>query len=423
MRQTLFYLPHQLGPLPLFGWLSWSMIALIVYVLLLISVTRNRIPWQVSVKEGVFNWGIGAFILGFLLPMIETRIGQGTSDEMIVGLPVRGYGVLMMLGVASAIWIANRRIESQGISREAFFSLALWSVLGGLIGARLFYVLQKWEELPGDTLSAKLWVAAQFTEGGLVVYGGAMGGLLGILLWTWKNKTRPMPLLDAIAPAFFIGLAFGRIGCLLNGCCYGGVCEGELPAITFPRGSPAYVDQLQSGRLLGIRTDEEPGDAPTIREVAPGSWAADHGIHSGQALTGIEVFSSEAPSPTALLAPPKIEGTMQVDRRSVAIPASDLPDRSLPVHPSQIYASISGFLLFLWTLSIPNWLSRPGVVLGSALIAYGIFRILEEFIRVDEAGQFGTDFSISQWISFVGIALGIVLLIASRRHAFAPQTS
>ncbi len=421
MRQTLFFLPHQLGPLPLFGLVSWSMLALLTYAVLILVLNRKHAPWQETVQEGIVNWIVGAGILGFLLPAIETRIGAGTADEMILGLPVRGYGVLLMCGVISAVWVANRRVERQGISREAFMSLSLWTVVIGLLGARLFYVIQKWDELGGETLSSKLWTSFQFTEGGLVVYGGAMGGLIGILIWTVRNRVRPIPLIDAIIPAFFIGLAFGRLGCLLNGCCYGGVCESELPAITFPRGAPAYIDQLESGRLLGMQTGRDTGNGQTIRQVVPGSWAEQHGVQSGQSLNRVDVRILPLDPQLGPLSPPQLEGTVRVDARGVPIPADEFPDRSLPVHPSQIYASISAALLFLWTFWIPDWTRHPGWVFGSGLIAYGILRVLEEIIRVDEAGQFGTSISISQWISIAGISLGIGLLIGTRFGIFAPQ--
>ena len=217
MRQTLFYLPHTIGPLPMFGVVSWSVIALLAYIGTLILLSRKHGNIQDVVREGVVNWGIGAVIFGILLPAMETRIPIEAGEEMIVGLPVRGYGVMMMIGVACAVWVSKKRVERLGVSLDAFMALALWTVVSGLIGARLFYIVQKWDELGGDTLMSKLWVAFQFTEGGLVVYGSAIGGLIGILIWTYRNRIAPIPLIDAIVPAFFIGLAFGRIGCLLNG--------------------------------------------------------------------------------------------------------------------------------------------------------------------------------------------------------------
>ncbi|MBM3963588.1 MAG: prolipoprotein diacylglyceryl transferase [Planctomycetes bacterium] len=417
MRQTLFYLPHSIGPLPMFGLVSWSVIGLLIYIGTLILLSRKHGNIQDVFREGVVNWGIGAVIFGLLLPAMETRIPTDAGMEMVVGVPVRGYGVMMMLGVACAVWVAKRRTGQIGVTIDAFMALALWTVVSGLIGARLFYIVQKWNELGGDNLMSKLWVAFQFTEGGLVVYGSAIGGLIGILIWTYRNRIPPIPLIDAIVPAFFIGLAFGRVGCLLNGCCYGGICESDLPTIAFPRGAPAYVDQLHRGSLLGIHTTGDSDQNARIERVDPKSWAEGHSIRQGQSMNSLEFHTLPPRSISDMLALPELEGSVEIDRKVVRLPPEDFPRTSLRVHPAQIYASISAFLLFLWSSSIPNWHLRSGLVFGSGLIAYGILRVLEEIIRVDEAGQFGTQLSIAQWISLLGIISGIILITMAFRRS------
>lgn len=419
MRQTLFYLPHQIGPLPLFGWISWAMIGLVLYAVLIIVLSGRKSTWMNIISENGLNWGIGAVVLGWLLPSVETKLFAGTPEQIAIGVPVRGYGVMLMLGVISAVAIANRRIERIGVSRDAFLSLALWVILGGLAGARLFYVVQKWNEL-GESLIEKISVAFQFTEGGLVVYGSVLGGMAGLVIWTWRNRVRPLPLLDAVVPAFFIGLALGRIGCLLNGCCYGGVCDSHLPSVTFPPGSPAYMDQLEHGQLLGMRTTKGEDDARLIESLDEEGWALSRGLRKGQILKKINIFVAP-PSPVDPTAPPELEASLMVDERRISVPAESFPKRSLPVHPSQIYASISGFLLCLWALSISQWEKRPGLVFGAGWVAYGIVRILEEIIRVDEHGVFGTPLSISQWVSVLGIVAGVFILFWSFRYGFRPQ--
>jgi len=416
MRQTLFYLPHEVGPLPLFGWVSWSMLGLLLYLGITLFYSYKQSKGASTLYEGLFNWIVGAAVLGFVLPAIEAKVAPGTADQIVVGLPVRGYGLMMMLGVLTAVGISYRRVLQLGVAKESFLGLVLWTVIGGLLGARLFYIVQKWSELDGTSISEKLWTALQFTEGGLVVYGAILGGIAGILGWTLLQKVVPLSLLDAIVPAFFIGLAFGRIGCLMNGCCYGGVVESGLPAIAFPRGAPAYMDQLASGRLLGIHTKSTHGRDSTIDAVDPGSWAQRNGIAPGQILDSIQVGQvPQVPSLQAQAmrehAPPELEGLVRTDRVRTVV--RELPNRSLPVHPSQIYASITGFLLCFWSLTIPRWVQRPGLVFGSGWLAYGVLRFLEEIVRVDEGGQFGTELSIAQWVSIVGILFGGILTVYS----------
>ena len=414
MRPTLFYIPHEFLGIPVLGF-GWVLGAIILFAIAIIATSRKKENLSKVLEEQGVVWGVAALIVVFLLPQIETRIPVGTPSPWIVGLPIRGYGVMLMLGVVSAMAIAMVRCEKAGLSRESFFSLATWTIVSGMLGARVFYVVQKWSEL-GDSLQEKLWKALQVTEGGLVVYGSVIGGLIAIALWSRRNRFSLLMLADCVTPAFFIGLAFGRIGCLFNGCCYGGLCETTLPSITFPSGSPAYVDQMESGKLFGLETESRPtpADPQTIVQVRPDSWASANKIQLGQKLVSISEQMVDGPSHSNSLAAPAYEATIQVDNRQFQIAVGALPKRSMPVHPSQIYAAISGLILCAWTLLFSAMVKRTGVVIGVGLIAYGVQRIIEEIIRVDEAGQFGTSLSIAQWISLGGILLGLGLVICGR---------
>ncbi len=419
MRPTLFYIPHEFLGIPVLGF-GWVLAAIILFAIVIIATSHKKKSLSKVLEEQGVVWGMAALIVVFLLPQIETRIPVGTPTPWIVGLPIRGYGVMLMLGVVSAMAIAMYQCEKAGLSRESFFSLATWTIVAGMLGARVFYVVQKWSEL-GDSLQDKLWKALQVTEGGLVVYGSVIGGLIAITLWSRRNRFSLLMIADCVTPAFFIGLAFGRIGCLFNGCCYGGLCDTNLPSITFPSGSPAYMDQMESGKLFGLETESRPtpADPQTIVQVRPDSWASANKIHLGQKLVSITEQMVDGPSRSNSLAAPAYEATVQVDNRQFQIAASSLPKRSMPVHPSQVYAAISGLILCVWTLLFSTIAKRTGVVIGVGLIAYGVQRIIEEIIRVDEAGQFGTSLSIAQWISLGGIALGLGLVICGRARPFA----
>ncbi len=95
-----------------------------------------------------------------------------------------------MTGVIAGSYVALKRCEARGIAREAFLSLATWTVAAGIIGARLFYIIQYWNELPAwpNPATKKLWTVLQVTEGGLVVYGSVIGGLIVILVWTLRYR-------------------------------------------------------------------------------------------------------------------------------------------------------------------------------------------------------------------------------------------
>jgi phosphatidylglycerol---prolipoprotein diacylglyceryl transferase len=417
VRPTLFYVPHEFLGIPVLGF-GWVLGALVLFAVTFLVTSRKKQSVAKVLEEQGVVWGVAALIVVFLLPQIETRFQTGGGQPWIVGLPIRGYGVMLMLGVVSAMAIAMLRCEKAGLSRDAFFSLATWTIVAGMLGARMFYVIQKWNELAGDTIREKLWTALQVTEGGLVVYGSVIGGLIAVAFWSRKNRFPLLVLADCITPAFFLGLAFGRIGCLLNGCCYGGLCETSLPSITFPSGSPAYMDQLVSGKLLGIEAESDPSgeSAPSIVQVKPNSWASENDIHKGQKLVAIKELQVDGPSRSDSLAAPVFEAMIQVGNRKLQVAGGSLPKRSVPVHPSQIYAAISGLVLCLWTILFSTMTKRRGMVFGAGLVAYGVQRIIEEIIRVDEAGQFGTSLSIAQWISLGGIVLGVGLMIGSRTN-------
>lgn len=412
MRPTLFYIPHEFLGIPVLG-IGWVLAAIIAMAIAIIVTSRKKQSFAKVFEEQGIVWGVAALIVVFLLPQIETRIQGGGPSPWIVGLPIRGYGVMLMCGVLSAMGIAMVRCEKAGLSREAFFSLATWTVVAGMLGARLFYCVQKWDELAGDTIPEKLWTSLQVTEGGLVVYGSVIGGLIAISFWSRKNRFPLLVLADCVTPAFFIGLAFGRIGCLLNGCCYGGLCESSLPSITFPAGSPAYMDQMASGKLFGIEVENDTTavGARRIIQVRPNTWAAENQVQAGQTLNAISEKVVDGPSQSDAMASPVYEATVQLDSRQYQLAREAVPRRSMAVHPSQIYAAVSGLLLCIWTILFSMIVKRTGIVIGAGLIAYGVQRMIEEIIRVDEAGQFGTSLSIAQWISMAGMLMGIGLIV------------
>jgi phosphatidylglycerol---prolipoprotein diacylglyceryl transferase len=148
-----------------------------------------------------------------------------------------------------------RRVRRLGIESETAWDLGLWLFAFGLFGARLFYILQ----YPGRVFfhpdgSGKSFgelLAAPFSlwDGGLVVVGCIPFAVAGFFLFCHRRKLRPLAVGDAVIPSFFIGLAIGRIGCLLNGCCWGDRCD--LPwAISFPRDGGVTFGALMSAGFL-----------------------------------------------------------------------------------------------------------------------------------------------------------------------------
>jgi phosphatidylglycerol:prolipoprotein diacylglycerol transferase len=154
---------------------------------------------------------------------------------------VHSYGVLMALAFLAGLWTASRRAWRDGITPEKILDIGPWLIVGAIAGARLFYVATYWDTL----MDSPLFPQAPWTEifmvqrGGLVYYGGLIGAALACLLFARIKQLPLWKLADILAPSIALGYVFGRIGCLLNGCCYGRVCN--LPwAIHFPPGHETY---------------------------------------------------------------------------------------------------------------------------------------------------------------------------------------
>jgi phosphatidylglycerol:prolipoprotein diacylglycerol transferase len=149
-------------------------------------------------------------------------------------LPIRLFGILVVLGfLAGAKVLAMRNQRLGYLTGEESFDLAFYVLLAGLIGARIFHVLQNFDKYAGHPVEMmKIW------DGGLVWYGGALGSTLYAWYWLAKGKKDLWGVSDSIALAAPVGHAVGRIGCFMAGCDYGKVVEGgreALPwAVHFP---------------------------------------------------------------------------------------------------------------------------------------------------------------------------------------------
>lgn len=139
------------------------------------------------------------------------------------------YGLSIAVGVMLSLFLMQHRAKREGFpAGEDIMDMAFVIVLWGFVGARLFYVLQNLEYY----LSAPLKFFAVW-EGGLIFYGGIFVGMVGFIRFVRKKKLPFWKLLDFVAPYVALAHAFGRLGCFLNGCCYGKVCD--LPwAVRFP---------------------------------------------------------------------------------------------------------------------------------------------------------------------------------------------
>lgn len=146
------------------------------------------------------------------------------------GISLHSFGVLVALGFLFGLWIASQNARRLGLSGDVVYDLAPWLVIGGLVGARLWYVISYWSR---DFAGHPFTEIFAIWRGGLVFYGGLIVATLAGLWRLHQLKLPVWTLADCLAPGIVVGHAFGRMGCLLNGCCFGR--STSLPwAIHFP---------------------------------------------------------------------------------------------------------------------------------------------------------------------------------------------
>ena len=168
-------------------------------------------------------------------------------------ISIRGYGVMAALGMVATYVTLLRRAKKYSFNANDISDMVFWLALAGFIGARLLYVIRFWREI----FSQDLMEIFRIYNGGLVFLGGfAFAALVGVLLcrlrhWNMGDFT------DFIAPALPIGHAFGRIGCLLNGCCFGFKYDGPMSFKyeynlfpVFPIQGVAFILNIALGGLL-----------------------------------------------------------------------------------------------------------------------------------------------------------------------------
>lgn len=151
-------------------------------------------------------------------------------------LPIRSYGVLIALSFTIGIWLGIRRAAKKGIDAVVFTDLCVTILVASVVGARLAYVLPFWDEYGRHPLEIlRVW------GGGLTLYGGILGAIIASAVFTRIRKISFWKVSDVCAPLVALGIGITRIGCFLNGCCYGRPTS-LWTGIVFPPGCAAGAD-------------------------------------------------------------------------------------------------------------------------------------------------------------------------------------
>jgi phosphatidylglycerol:prolipoprotein diacylglycerol transferase len=290
-----------------------------------------------------------------------------------LNISVKSYGTMMVIGFLVALWIMRRIIKTEGQDPERISNIAMYALLSGIIGARIFYVVHYHERFNGNAMEIfAVW------KGGLELLGGVIAGIGFVSFYLWKWKLPKRLYLDILAIGLMVGLGFGRLGCLMNGCCYG-KCTDVSWAVQFPYGSPAFDSQ--------IRPDQARGRTEPLLNL-PQSYFNNGYYKDFDDLTA--------------------EQKQAVQHG---------PYRTLPVHPTQIYSTLSacvlaGILFGIWRLIGRR---RPGLVFSCMLILYGPVRFWLETLRDDNPFEQAwwaiyKGGTVSQNIGIYMVIVGVILL-------------
>ena len=146
--------------------------------------------------------------LSGVLSLVGSIPSPASSAIHLGPIRVTAYGLMIGLGVLAAVWLAGRRAEARGLAtRDEIAGVAMWAVLGGLVGARLYHVATDWDRFASDPVAIPaLW------RGGLGIPGGLLGGVVAGLVVARRHGIGVRPMLDVAAPAIPLAQAIGRWG-------------------------------------------------------------------------------------------------------------------------------------------------------------------------------------------------------------------
>ena len=268
------------------------------------------------------------------------------------------YGLMLLLGFYAGWVFSLRRARKEGVEGKHISDMLVYTVISGIAGARILYVILEWDSFGSFWDFFKIW------QGGLVFYGGLATGTVALITVIVRRGLSIGKIADILGPSVALGLAFGRIGCFAYGCCWGAVADDCPIAVRFPGTLTFTAD----GRPL---PDENSSPAFTqhvyrypdrFKDLEPG------------------------------------------------------PAKSLPVIPTQLISSLDVLLICLITSFYFRFRKRYGEVFLLFGLLYCAHRFMIESFRADNPAIF-LGMTISQAIS---LAFGLVCLVMLVRSRLLP---
>lgn len=333
----------------------------------------------------------------------------------IVNIPIYGYGAMLFVAFVLCTWLAMRLARREGVPPALFQDLAVWIFVSGLIGARITYLLQYPHRFFAFWQFFALW------DGGLVFYGSAIGAVIGYFLvyfaYFRKYGVSTWKIADIIAPCVALGLALGRVGCLLNGCCYGNVACADCPALHFPYSANPMYTMVERGYQTAAGFTLHPHEPPAVARVEPNSPAEAAGMKPDDRI--VRVGDMDVDSNSTLVKylrndwPRGVNDVELTVRRPSGV-AETLPEFSpttIGLHPTQVYETISMALLLFFLLSYFPFKTQDGWVTVFLMTGYGVHRFLNEMLRTD-TDPVAFNMTLSQNISVLVLLAAAGLAVA-----------
>jgi len=146
-------------------------------------------------------------------------------------ITIFSYGTILAVSFVICLSLMISQRNRVGMSTQQVYDMAVWTIIGGLLGARLTYVIMHWDEF-----SKNLVEIVMIHRGGLAFFGSYIGGAAALILFLKRHRLPFLKFADFFSPFVALGHAVGRLGCFMNGCCYGRPTECPW-GVTFPAGS------------------------------------------------------------------------------------------------------------------------------------------------------------------------------------------
>jgi phosphatidylglycerol:prolipoprotein diacylglycerol transferase len=177
-----------------------------------------------------------------------------------INFPIHAYGFMLALSFLFGIWLASARAKRAGLNPVVIADVGFWVILAAIVGSRAYYVVLHFEEFSGNLLAIiNPFHGGMVGIGGLVMYGGFIGAVLASVFYFHSKRIPFLPYADASAPSVALGVALTRIGCFMNGCCYGSAAAHG--GVSFPLSSAAgvYQHEIHAAGLYPAQLYESAG--------------------------------------------------------------------------------------------------------------------------------------------------------------------